>query len=65
MLSEEDDVRLLYISEEIGTECMPSINDIKWVVTKLSEINDECSNVWQELQKANEGLARVMEHYEG
>lgn len=65
MLSEEEELRLEYIIEEIGTEGIPDITEMKWIVSRLKEINNEASKYAEELQTTNEQLARVMEHYEG
>lgn len=37
----------------------------EWLAQKLLEVNNECSRVTLELQKANEELAAYVERYEG
>ncbi len=69
MLSEKEETRLQGLAEKVAF-CKedlqyPRLNtyDIEWLVTRLKEVNDECSKISAELQKANEELARVYKEY--
>lgn len=44
MLNKEDELRLEFIIEELGTEQLLSVSDQRWVVSKLKEINEELKN---------------------
>jgi hypothetical protein len=63
MLSKEDEAKLsmffaiLENAKEHGGPPRLGFYDVKWILTKLKEVNDECSKVHEELQDANEALA--------
>jgi hypothetical protein len=65
MLTPEEELRIENLCENIGTEQLNAgaweVQQFGWLVSKLKEINEECSKVWEELQDANEELARRAE----
>lgn len=40
------------------------ISTQQWMANRLKEINDECSKVTEELQKANEEIGRLVERFD-
>lgn len=71
MLSENEEQRLNSFLKASTEELRKDFDypeffatDIRWIANKLKEINEECSKVHLELQKANELSAKLSERYE-
>lgn len=54
MLSKDEEERLNYYIEEIGTEGMLGIGDVKWLISKLAEINKEAFGYYSQWYELNE-----------
>jgi hypothetical protein len=65
VLTPNEEARLESLREVIGTEQFEAegweIAEVKWLVTRLLEINEEASKYFKELDKANQELVRRAE----
>jgi hypothetical protein len=69
MLSKDEEKRLEGIIEEIGTEGWgqypeADYRDVRWLVSRLQEINNEAAHYSQELQNTNEALIACYEGHD-
>lgn len=56
MLNKDDEVRLRYITEDIGTESFgmnteSDLNDTKWLIDKVLKLQDEIEELTEEIDE--------------
>jgi len=70
VLNKSEEVRLNETIRALNEELIekdyknPMYATLRWLTEKLKEVNNECSKVTEELQTANEELARMHEVYD-
>ena len=53
MLDKEEEKRLDYYIEELGTEGILGIGDVKWLASKLHDINKEAFGYYTQWEELN------------
>jgi hypothetical protein len=67
MLTEDEELRVMLVMTAIktaGDDLAYRSEGVYWLASKLKEVNDECSQVTEELQKATKLSADLAERLE-
>jgi hypothetical protein len=51
MLSKDEELRIEWMCEQLGTEDLLDVNDQKWLVSKLKEANDQLKNLHEKYSR--------------